>query len=386
MMNNELIMILAIVPAFLYVQLIMRFTFGWFSLGKALTLKPVSSSSRPVSRASTIVSIIIAVRNEANLITRCLEAIAGQDYPLNLFELMVVNDHSTDATEMKVNSFIIKHPEMSIRLLNATGEGKKNAITQGIKAATGKLILVTDADCIMTQGWIRAFVTAYELTKVQCISGPVKMTGEGAFGALQGLEFMSLIGSGAGSIGARIPVMCNGANFCYEKTAFEAVGGFKGNDRYASGDDVFLMLKISKQYGASAVTFLKDREAIVTTEAEPDLRSFLNQRLRWTSKSPGYTDFGIVLTAISVLIMNLGILIGCGYGLLTGHWQPFLLLSISKLIIDLPLLISVASFLKQKRLLMYYLPVQIIMPFYVVFTAIGGVISKVSWKGRPVKK
>jgi hypothetical protein len=41
--------------------------------------------------------------------------------------------------------------------------------------------------------------------------------------------------------------------------------------------------------------------------------------------------------------------------------------------------------MKQKRLLGYYLPVQIIMPFYVLFTAIGGVLSTVSWKGRPVK-
>lgn len=378
MMNSELIMILAIVPAFLYVQLIMRFTFGWLSLGKA-------SSSRLVSPATTTVSIIIAARNEAHVITRCLEAIAGQDYPLELFELIVVNDHSTDTTEVEVNSFIVRHSEMSIRLLNATGEGKKNAITQGIQAAVGKLILVTDADCTMSHGWIQAFVTAYESKRAQCIAGPVKMIGEGIFAGIQGLEFMSLIGSGAGSIGARMPVMCNGANFCYEKAAFEAVNGFEGNDRYASGDDVFLMLKISKRYGTSNVTFLKDHEAIVTTEAQPDLQSFLQQRLRWTSKSPGYTDFGIVLTALSVLLMNLGILIGCGYGLLTGHWQPFLLLFICKLIIDVPLLIGVASFMKQERLLGYYLPVQIIMPFYVVFTALGGVLSTVSWKGRPVK-
>ena len=384
-MNNELTMILAIVPTFLYVLVIMRFTFGWFSLDNASSSRPKPSLSNPLSVSKTKVSIIIAARNEAHSITRCLEAIALQNYSLNLFELIIVNDHSSDATEVEVNSFIGKYPQLSILFLNAIGEGKKNAITQGISTATGKLILVTDADCTMSQGWIQAFVTAYELKGAQCIAGPVKMTGEGLFAGIQGLEFMSLIGSGAGSIGARMPVMCNGANFCYERAAFEAVNGFKGNDRYASGDDVFVMLKISKPYGAGAVTFLKDREAIVTTTAQPDLRSFLKQRMRWTSKSPGYTDFGIILTALSVLLMNLGLLIGCEYGLKTGHWQPFLIMAISKMIIDLPLLIAVASFMKQKRLLGYYLPVQIIMPFYVLYTAVGGLFSTVSWKGRPVK-
>jgi len=179
--------------------------------------------------------------------------------------------------------------------------------------------------------------------------------------------------------------MCNGANFCYEKSAFESVGGFEDNHHYASGDDVFLMLKINKQYGSGSVGFLKDRAAIVTTASQPNLRSFLNQRMRWTSKSPGYTDFGIILTAASVLLINLGILIGLCFGLFFGSFQPFLFLLISKLIIDFPLLIALSSFMHQKRLLAYYLPVQVLMPFYVVFTALGGLFSTVSWKGRPVK-
>jgi biofilm PGA synthesis N-glycosyltransferase PgaC len=378
MMNSELTMILAMVVTFLYVQLIMRFTFGWFSLDNASSIDSVSSFS-------TTFSVIIAARNEELLITRCLEAIAKQDYPSHLFEVIVVNDHSTDFTETEVQRFITSHSGLSIRLLNATGEGKKSAITQGINAATGELILVTDADCIMSEGWIKSFAVAYEKSGARCISGPVKMTGKDIFAGVQGLEFMSLIGSGAGSISARMPIMCNGANFCYEKSAFEAVGGFEGNNRYASGDDVFLMLKINKRFGSGAVTFLKNRAAIVTTTSQPDLRSFFRQRMRWTSKSPGYTDFGLLLTAFSVLLINLGILIAFGYGLLSGLWQPFLIFFISKLIIDLPLLIAVSSFMNQKRLLAYYLPVQIILPFYVIFTALGGILSTVSWKDRPVK-
>ncbi|MDP4292566.1 MAG: glycosyltransferase, partial [Bacteroidota bacterium] len=298
-MNEEVAMILAIVVAFLYVQLIMRFTFGWFSMdndtGKASGVPPEISFS-----------VIIAVRNEERVIGRCLEAIALQNYPAELFELIVMNDHSTDDTEKAVRQFISNHPALSVRLINATGIGKKSAITQGVIEATGKLILVTDADCNMSSGWLKSFASAYERRRAHCISGPVKMIGKGFFASMQGLEFLSLIGSGAGSISARMPVMCNGANFCYERAAFDAVDGFEGNSRYASGDDVFLMIKINKRYGSGSVSFLKDRDAIVTTGAQPDLKSFLKQRMRWTSKSTGYTDLGIVLTAISVLLINLG--------------------------------------------------------------------------------
>ena len=377
-MSSDWGTILAIIVAFLYVQLIMRFTFGWFSLD-------TPSSSKSVSPASTSFSVIIAARNEEHLINGCLEAIARQDYPSHLFELIIINDYSTDSTASVVEKFIENHPELTIRLLNATGQGKKSAIKQGITAATRKLILVTDADCSMSSGWIRSFALEYEKSGSRCISGPIKMTGEGLIAGIQGLEFMSLIGSGAGSISARMPVMCNGANFCYEKAAFETVGGFDGNDRYASGDDVFLMIKINKYYGSGTVSFLKDRAAIVTTTAQPNLQSFLNQRLRWTSKTPGYTDFAIILTALVVLLINLGLLTGCIYGILTAHWQPFLLLTLSKLIIDFPLLLTVSTFMHQKRLLAYYLPVQILMPIYVTYTAFGGLFSTVSWKDRPVK-
>ena len=371
-------MIVVAVVAFIYVQLIMRFTFGWFSLDKAVSTSTGSSFS-------TTFSVIIAARNEENSITRCLEAIALQNYPPILFEVIIVNDHSTDATFKAVHEFISRHPDLSVRLINATGSGKKRAITEGINLATGRLILVTDADCQMSEGWIRSFAIAYEKKGIRCISGPVKMTGKGFFAGIQGLEFMSLIGSGAGSISAGMPVMCNGANFCYEKSAFEAVDGFEDNHRYASGDDVFLMLKINQRFGTGSVSFLKDPAAIVTTAALPDLRSFLRQRMRWTSKSPGYTDFGIILTALSVLLINLGILTGFVYGLLSGSWQPFSLLFISKLIIDLPMLVAVSLFMHQKRLLAYYLPIQFLIPVYVVFTALGGLLLTVSWKGRPVK-
>lgn len=376
MENNQLSLLLACIPAFLYVMIIMRFTFGWVSLNRVKQ----DSQSLP----ATSFSVIIAARNEAISITKCLDTLLQQDYPISLFEVIVVDDHSTDETFPLVTDFIIAHPGFPIRLLRAEGDGKKSAIAQAVKQASGQLIVTTDADCKVSPQWLKAYADCYEQTGSRCISGPVRMEGSGLFAHLQELEFVSLIASGAGSIGAGMPVMCNGANFCYAKQAFLDVNGFQGNERFASGDDIFLMHKISNRFGAAAITFLKDRRAIVVTAVQPDVASFFRQRMRWASKSPGYRDGGIILTAISVFLTHVGLVVGLGYGAMTGIWQPFFLIFVSKLLIDFPLLLVSTHFMRQKKLLLYFLPVQMLLPFYILITTIGGLYSSVSWKGRAV--
>ena len=374
MENNQLPLLLACIPAFLYVMIIMRFTFGWVSLNGVKQNRP--------SQPATSFSVIIAARNEAASITKCLYALLQQDYPIKLFEVIVLDDHSTDNTFQIITDFIAAHQDFPLRILRAEDHGKKSAIKQAIKYASGQLIVTTDADCKVSPQWLNAYADCYEQTRSRCISGPVRMEGSGLFAHLQELEFMSLIASGAGSIGAGMPVMCNGANFCYEKQAFKDVNGFQGNERFVSGDDIFLMHKISKRFGTFAITFLKDRRAIVVTSVQPDLKSFFRQRMRWTSKSPGYRDAGIILTAITVFLTHIGLVLGLGYGLISGLWQPFFLIFVSKLLIDFPLLVISAHFMQQKKLLFYFLPVQFLLPFYVLITTVGGLFSNVSWKGR----
>lgn len=372
--NNQLPLLLACIPAMFYVMLIMRFTFGWVSL----------SGVQPKKRSNATItfSVIIAARNESETITNCLNAIFQQDYPSDLFEVIVVDDHSTDETFQRIVDYGAVHSDFALRVLQAEGKGKKSAIGQAIKISTGQLILTTDADCSVSPQWLAAFADCYNQTGSRAISGPVKMEGASLFAHLQKLEFLSLIASGAGSIGAGMPVMCNGANFCYEKKAFVAVNGFLGNERFVSGDDIFLMHKISKHFGVSAITFLKDRRAIVDTAVQPDLSSFFSQRMRWASKSPGYRDGGIILTAMSVFLIHVGLIGGFVFGLLSGMWQPFLLIFISKILIDFPLLLLSSHFMRQMRLLYYFLPVQLLLPFYVLITTVGGLFSSVSWKGR----
>ena len=109
------------------------------------------------------------------------------------------------------------------------------------------------------------------------------------FERMQTLEFGYLIGVGAAFIGNGRASTCNGANLAYRKDIFYEVGGFKGIDDLASGDDELLLQKVSARYPGK-IGFLKRYEAVVFTHAKPNLKEFMRQRKRWASKSVKYKD------------------------------------------------------------------------------------------------
>ena len=88
------------------------------------------------------------------------------------------------------------------------------------------------------------------------------------FSKLQVIEFSSLIASAAATLTLGFPTMCNGANLAYRKTTFVEVNGFDGNAHIASGDDEFLMRKVVKKFGAKSLKFLRDFNAVVTTNPQ----------------------------------------------------------------------------------------------------------------------
>ena len=176
--------------------------------------------------------------------------------------------------------------------------------------------------------------------------------------------------------------MCNGANLAFERPAFDAVNGYSGTDGLASGDDVFLMLKMKRKW-RSSVHFVQDKRAIVYTEALESVGAFFQQRKRWASKSRAYRDVGVILVATIVLVMNLSILTA----LITSVFAPSLLsfaiaLIVFKGVVDFFFLHLVASFFGRKSLLLLLLPEQVLYIFYVGIFGIVGWLGGYRWKGR----
>ena len=262
---------------------------------------------------------------------------------------------------------------------------KKNAITAAVKKAAGSLIITTDADCRMKPYWLETIMKFYHEKKSKMIVGPVTFHNTvSLFERLQTTEFLSLIAITAGAIGIRRPIMCNGANLAYEKSAFEEVGGF-GTDSFASGDDVFLLLKLAKRFGNDSVEFLKCREAMVFTEAKKTLRGFIHQRIRWASKNKGY-GFNILWVSFTVYMINLIILSGI---LLSPFYSELIPLIISaiiiKILVDLPILAGFITFAKQSKMFIYSIPLIFLYPAYIILTGAMGILVNYRWKGRKIK-
>ena len=370
-MNLELLQVfLNIVLIFtaLYLICIAAFTFGLFNLKERF---------HSVNKNNLIkVSVLIAARNEEKNIEKLLESLKKQSFPKELFEVIIVNDHSTDNTDEIINDFINKNKELDVKLLKAEKTGKKHAISQALHSAINELIIVTDADCVLNDLWIESIVGFYQEEKCKMILAPVLLSpAENLFEKMQVLEHLSLIGSTAGSASIGFPVMCNGANMAYERKAALEVEKFRKDFDIPSGDDMFLLEQFVKCYGHNNVKFLLSKSAVVKTKTCKTIKDFFRQRRRWVSKTKSYTSWKVIVTALIVLFFNLSIIsLLVSAFFVPALWSIYILLTLLKFFIDFPLLKNITNFMNQGSLLKWVLPLEIIYPFYAVFTALSGTI------------
>jgi cellulose synthase/poly-beta-1,6-N-acetylglucosamine synthase-like glycosyltransferase len=341
---------------------------------------------------NTKFSIIIPARNEADNIDRFLPSILEQDYPLELFEVTVINDHSTDDTAQRVQALQKKYSHLHLIELSehlegfATNAYKKKAIEIAIAQCKGNWIITTDADCLADKDWLLQYDAYIQLKQPVLVAAPVMFFNKGSFLSIfQVLDFMSLQGITAAAVTAGSHAMCNGANLAYLKSAFYEVGQFKGIDHIASGDDMLLMQKMKQRFPGK-LGFLFQQKAIIQTEPMPDWRSFLNQRIRWASKADSYQDKRIFFVLLLVYLLNLSLLlIGISaFFVENGTYHLFLLL-LTKTVVELSFMIPVNRFFGLGKIIVWFPMMQ---PFHIVYTVVAGWLGKFGsyqWKGRKLQ-
>ena len=335
-------------------------------------------------------SIIIPFRNEADNLNNLLQSILHLNYPSNLFEILLVNDESEDASCSIIESFQQSHSHLNIHIvqnIRRTCSPKKDAINTAIHQSKFNWIVSTDADCEVPTNWLQSFNTFIEKKRPVFISAAVKLKEEQSFlFHVQNLNFISLIGSTIGAFGIKKPFLCNGANLCYRKDTFKKLNGFEGNTSIASGDDVFLLEKMVKNF-PKKTHFLKSKENIVITNSEKQWKSFLNQQIRWASKSGDYKNWFSIVVGITVFITNLSILI-IGFSLFfePNNYKLFIGILLQKMFFDILLIEKTAAFLNSKRSLIYFPIVSLSYPFFTVFIALLSTLKKYEWKGRKFHK
>lgn len=353
------------------------------------------------------VSVVVAARNEAENISTCLESLLAQDYPVEKYEIILADDHSQDGTaELAEGAYYTytkiaseENPE-DCRAFPAfqviclaekkTPGGKKAALSAAVSAANGTVVCATDADCVVPKTWLRAMTGCFG-DQTAFVSGPVRFRSNGGwFQDAQALESAGLVMLGGGGIAAKAPHLCNGGNLAYRRDAFYAVGGYADDLDTASGDDMFLLEKMKRAgYG---VAFAKTPAAIIETAAEPTLRGFWRQRLRWAGKNSRFANARLKFSLGLIWALHLAGPL-CLAALLVSpesRTWPNLALCFAaaalKFAADCFALKTATTFLNNARLMRRFWSVQPVYWLYILATGlVSQVVRRYDWKGRTAR-
>ena len=245
-------------------------------------------------------SVIICARNEAVNLQANLEKILTQSY--DNFEVIVVNDASTDATQNVLQAFQKQYPHL--RIINISEKkilGKKGALAAGIEAAQNDWLLLTDADCYpLSTNWILGMMAGVISEKIQIILNyaPYEICDssflnkfirfETVWTATQYLSF-ALIGQ---------PYMGVGRNLLYHKKLYNQVGGFRSHVDIASGDDDLFVNQVITNKNFSIIL---TPETFMQSLPNRHWKGYFMQKKRHLSASTRYLmRHKILLGAISI--------------------------------------------------------------------------------------
>ncbi|MDZ7370074.1 MAG: glycosyltransferase [candidate division KSB1 bacterium] len=334
-------------------------------------IRPVPKSERRIR-----VSVVIAARNEEAVIADCLTALAKQTYPQELTEILVVDDHSTDATAEIASGFA------GVAVLKSQPTPgvapKKAALQTGIKAAKGEIILTTDADCIAPPRWIESMAAAFD-EDVDLVASWLTVRDDGRLlSRIERLDSFAYVLIGAALFGLNRPTLANSANMAFRRCAFFEAGGYADIGAFGSGDDDLLVQKMASR-SRRQCRFV-DGE-IVTTASNPRWRNFFAQRLRWASKTDAYPA---ALMTAEVIIYFYFFLLFISW--LAAPAAPFLLVFTA--------VKFAADFLFLRRIklpgfaipLHVFLLAEIIQVLYILAVGLWANLGVYEWKGRTYRR
>ncbi len=242
------------------------------------------------------VSVVICAKNEIDNLTKNLPHVLQQDYPD--FEVIVVNDSSSDDTSVFLNETAKKHPNLRVLNFNKPkiSPGKKEALEYGIQEAKYEQLLLTDADCIpLSKNWIKAMTAGLSQTKNLVLGISLYKTNDsyaskfmrldGIWIAIQYLSY-NLIG---------YPYMSVGRNVCYTKKLHSSTNGFSSHLHIASGDDDLFVQESATRTNTEIII---NQGSQTISEAEKDWKSYVAQKSRHHSTGHKYKALPLILLGV----------------------------------------------------------------------------------------
>ena len=342
----------------------------------------IPSQARSADRP--FVSILIAARNEQDHIIACLESAVRQSYPKDKFEVIVIDDRSTDGTYQAVSQFSSLHPQ--IKLLHISSKpkklsGKKNALDAGIKVAEGEILLFTDADCRVKNTWVEGMVSHFN-SDVGAVIGFSAIESNNIFERWQEYDFLALMSATCGITNIGFPLAASGQNLAYRRKAFDSVGGFQTIKERISGDDT-LMIQLIRKNTKYKTVFASQDSTFNITRPTHTLKEFIHQRSRWASNgivmlrmNPAFFLYLIDVYALHLLLVA---------GLLVGMIHlPLVIMTlfawISKGIVDFAVTFSGARQFKMKFSHAYFLWWFLLQTPLILWVGLKGSLGLFKWK------
>ena len=323
------------------------------------------------------ITIIIAVRNEGDNIKPLVQSIFNNSIPRHQYELIIVDDHSTDNTVQNASSF----ESVKVLSLPVGLYGKKQAITYGIKHASFDNILLTDGDCTVGEDWISMHLQG--LQKNVMNTGIVHIAENNSFvSSFQAMDVAATMTATKWGIEQQLFPLANGANLSYKKSVFLSHNQFDDNIHVPSGDDIFMAEKIFLTQ-PQKLGFISHPAAAVTTKAESNWSSLLQQRIRWASKQTMTQSKRVLLLQIFIGTY-LTLMLTCFiFAILHPPLLPWYVLIVAvKASIDYAHLRSYRNVYKTPSL-SYFIPGFFLFPiFYIYLGIMAFTRKKIVWKGR----
>jgi biofilm PGA synthesis N-glycosyltransferase PgaC len=333
------------------------------------------------SKQSARVSVIIPFRNEEAHLSLLINDLKNQSYPSGLWEVIWVNDHSTDGSGEIAESMISGITGFKYLIMPPGSKGKKAALAFGIHHASHERLIQVDADCRVGSQFIASHMAFLEKYPADLVAGLVSTYSARPkfLEVFERLDLLALAGVGAGSFGIGRPMMCSGANLSYSRELYLETRSYDPSETTESGDDMFLMIGARKM--SRTLAYNTSHESCSLTSPAPTFRHLVAQRIRWGAKSTRYGMADIQCLALLVTLTNLSIfLMPLWFFLFRGEWWWLAGSWGFKSLADFVLLYRISGLIHQRDNLAWFIPVS--LAYYPVFflSLLGILWGKGAWK------
>jgi cellulose synthase/poly-beta-1,6-N-acetylglucosamine synthase-like glycosyltransferase len=327
-------------------------------------------------------SILIPARNEAEVIANCLQSLKELNYPKEKLQLIFGNDQSTDETRSILQSF---KKEWSNCLIvdikdNDSGQkvnGKANALAQMARHANGEFLLFSDADCEINTLWAKSMVNAAINNNADYVTGITSVKENSFFTAMQNLEWLLILGKVKVLSDLNLSITSMGNNMLIRKKVYDNIGGFYQVPFSLTED--FAIARLMYLKGFKGIHHISS-ENLVRTLGKSDLKSLMEQRVRWFGGAMELALVWKIILAAEVLFLP-SILFLMSYNFKLG-----IVVGLSKIMIQSGLI----QFIQRKiniKVSYSHLLNFVLFEFYfflsTILTFIYFILRKsVDWKGR----